>query len=147
MKGNKKSEGTASSFLIAALLAIGVLVIIGATLANIAGKYSVNDIEYFDNYSKVKTGIDDVSHEYTADIDTNLNSTNTDEDTTEDNMFWKAMRIISHTPDVLISLKQGFSLLQSDLGIPNSFVKLVSAVLGVLLIALVVKIIRGFNNV
>ena len=88
-----------------------------------------------------------VGTDFVGDYDYDQNSTNTDIDRTEDSLFFRAFNIIRKLPRVLGGVGSGLFQLSTDLGIPTPFVVLLSLCLGILLIALVIQVIRGFRNV
>ena len=147
MRTNKKAEGTASTYLIASIVAISILIIIGTSVNKLADKYDQNNIAYFDNYQATMNNITGVGDTYIGDYDLNQNSTNTDSSRYEDHLFFKALEVIRKTPSLLKGIGMGVVRLGADLSIPVPFVVLIISILGISLITAVIKIVRGFNNV
>ena len=148
MKFNKKASGTASSFLIASLIGVTILVAIGLGVNNFSSLYSQNNIDYFDNFGNVKNNISSVSEQYVESYDIDENGTKIrDVDRTEDLLFAKSFNIVKDTPKVLKSTVIGVTQVGSDLGIPPIFTGLIVGILGIIVIAVVIKIIRGFTEV
>jgi len=146
-KVNKKGKGTASSFLIASIIGISILVIIGSFISSLSNKYSVDSIDYFDSYQSELNNITGTGQTYVGDIDVNQNETNPDVDRFEDISFWKSVKIVGKLPSLLKPLSSGIIKIGADIGIPYQFVILLLLVLSIILIALVIKIFRGFDNV
>jgi hypothetical protein len=147
MQINKKAEGTASTFLISSLIAISILTIIGLFVNGFSTLYSQTEIEYFNNYDDIFENVSQISNDYVGDYDLNQNETNTEITRTEDNLFFKAFEIVRKIPKLTGSVATGLNRIGVDLGIPTPFIILLVAILGIVIITLVVKIIRGFNNV
>ena len=128
---NKKSEGTASTFLIASLIAITILVSIGTMVNQFSSTYGQSDIDYFEGYTSIQGNISTVSGQYVSDYDFNQNNTKPDVDRTEDFLFYKAFRIIKRTPKILSSVGTGINKAGADLGIPLSYRVLLYTILGI----------------
>lgn len=147
MYKNKKAEGTASSFLIASLIAITVLISLGTMINGFSTSYDQTEIEYFNNYDSVKGNFSDIGHSFVSDYDFSENSTKPDVDRTEDLLFWRVYKAIKKFPGMTKDVTKAIYQAGSDLQIPIQYLALITLVLSILLIVLVFKVIRGFNNV
>jgi len=145
MKNNKKAEGTASSFLISAIVFVTMILAIGVYVNNLSDKYSSPQISYFNEYNDVQNNISVVSDNFITSYDSN--NTGGADIGFEDNLFIKAFNVVKGLPALEKSLNIGISRLGKDLNIPPAFVGLIVTVLIITLIASVIKIYRGFNNV
>jgi energy-coupling factor transporter transmembrane protein EcfT len=144
MKGNKKSEGTASSFLIASIVGITMIIAIGVYVNGFFSSYSQTEIPYFSEYNDVKNNITLVSNDYVTGYDSNSTGEGIG---FEDNLFVKAFKVVKGLPKLQDSLNIGLKKLGNDLHIPAVFIGLLITILIITLITLVIKIFRGFNDV
>jgi len=144
MKNNKKAEGTASSFLISAIVGITLIIGIGLSVNTLSTKYSNPEISYFEEYTDVQNNISFVGENFISNYDQN---SSVGDIGFEDNLFIKAFKVVKDLPELSKSLKIGLDRLSVDLQIPPLFTGLIATVLTITLIALIVKIFRGFNNV
>ena len=144
---NKKGEGTASTFLISSVVAFSLLLIIGININLLADSYSKDNVGYFSNYTTTRDNINNVSDVYVKDYDFNTTDSNNLIERMEDNLFFKAFKIIGKLPSLIGGLTNGLATLGEDIGIPSEFIYLLLTILGITLITLIIKIIRGFNNV
>jgi len=147
MKNNKKGQGTASTFLIASIIFISILSIIGIMISHLSNDYSVDSIDYFDKYQGEYNNITSVGTDFAGGIDISANETAPDVDRYEDISFYKALKIVGKTPKILTSITSGLYKMSADIGIPVEFIYLLTSILAIILIALVIKIFRGFDNV
>ena len=157
MKIGKKAVGTASSYLIASLVGLTLLIVLGGLVRDISkpNMYDVTYIDHTDNtslfydktfateYEKGKN----TSDTYIGDYDTDTNESGGDRTTTEDSLFLKAFEIVSKSPAILRSVTSSVGKILAVFGIPEEWKYLVITTLGILLITLLVKIIRGFIDV
>jgi len=147
MKFNKKGIGTASSFLIALLIGVAILVNIGTTVTKFSAPYGVSEVEYFAGYTNISEDISASSSEFIGGYDLTENSSNPEAERKEDFMFWKAFKIIDKIPSLSSSVVRGIGKVGADLGIPTTFTYLIITCLVIVLITLVIKVIRGYNEV
>ena len=147
MKNNKKASGTASSFLIASIVAITLLITIGVTVNSFSNPYGVSEIEYFEGYTSEYNNITGTGSQFISDYDFTENSSNPDVERTEDFGFLKAFKMILKIPSLAGSVTTGITKLGADLGIPSAYIYLSIMCLIILLIALVIKIVRGYSEI
>jgi len=147
MKNNKKASGTASSFLIASIVAITLLITIGVTVNSFSNPYGVSEIEYFEGYTGEYNNITGTGSQFVGDYDFTENSSNPDVERTEDFGFLKAFKMILKIPSLGSSIKTGLTRLGVDLNIPPIYIYLAMSALVILLIALVIKIVRGYSEI
>jgi len=147
MQINKKGEGTASSFLISAIIATTLLVFIGISVNDLASEYGESSIDYFDNYTSINSNVTGVGNDFIGAYDIDQNSSKPEIERTEDVMFWKSFKIIGKIPKLIGSVYKGMGVLGSDLGIPKLIVGMFALILSIIIIVLIIKVIRGFNNV
>ena len=147
MKINKKGIGTASTFLISSLIAVSLIIIVGMMVNDLSDAYSVTNIDYFDGYDNISGDVGDVSGAFVSDYDTSINDSLPETDTTEDVMFIKAFKIVGKLGGLTKTTSAMVREESADLGIAEEFILLAITIAGIVLITLIIKIIRGYDNV
>lgn len=150
----KKGEGTASTFLIASLIGITLLVVMSTLIIESGTEYGAtgmefnSDNQYFQDskYDGSYNNITQIGRTYADDYDPDVNETG-DHDRFEDLQFWKAFKIVGKLSQLTGSVKNTITGISSVLRIPSQFVYLIILILAIVLITGIIKVIRGFNNV
>jgi len=147
MKKYKKAEGTASSYLIALLIGITAIIMIGTTISNLTNKYSVSTPTEFSGFnSSSDDGVRLIADDFQTSVSDNSTG-NGGYATSEDLSFGKVIKIMWKLPGTGIiagnSLVRGLELI----GIPKEITVIIAIILSIVMIALIIKIVRGFDHV
>jgi hypothetical protein len=148
---NKKATGTATSFLIAAIVAFSIIFSIGLLINNLTSTYQKTEITYFDGFGELRNETGQIGGDFVVDYDDEKEEEKgffkTLQTRFEDMLFYKAFKAVKNVGTSINSVRKGIYKVGVDLEIPSVFITLLITIFGIVIVALIIKIIRGFSEI